>query len=287
MYEPNNHRVGNVAPDGGSVTAPITAVLGDYLKRLTDGGERTWNERLVETVVGQAVGGDVKTIQMILNRVEGSKSAGIVAPPVLEIDDELARKADLALVYGPLDEVCPLGLAPSTSTTVMIALGDALAFVLSRLRDFSFEDFARFHPAGSLGRKLVKVEAVMRHDDELRLAEESETVREVFARARRRGRRTGAVMLADAAGRLAGFFTDSDLARLFEKRREGDLDKPIGQIMTIDPKRVRVGAMLSDAVELMQTHKISELPVVDRGNHLVGLIDVTDLIGLVSPEGEE
>src|SRR5581483_2015253 len=74
----------------------------------------------------------------------------------------LARAADVALVLGPLEEVCPLGLAPSTSTTAMIAVGDALAFVLARLRDFSHEDFARFHPAGSLGRKLLRVEAVMR-----------------------------------------------------------------------------------------------------------------------------
>ena len=74
----------------------------------------------------------------------------------------LARKADVAIVYGPLDEVCPLGLAPSASTTAMIALGDALAFVLSQEREFTHEDFARFHPAGSLGRKLLKVEAAMR-----------------------------------------------------------------------------------------------------------------------------
>src|SRR5579872_4465800 len=91
----------------------------------------------------------------------------------------LARKADVALVYGPLEEVFPLGLAPSASTTAMLALGDALAFVLSRERDFTQEDFARFHPAGSLGRKLLKVEAVMREGDELRLAPDSDTVRTV------------------------------------------------------------------------------------------------------------
>src|SRR5262245_61751498 len=107
----------------------------------------------------------------------------------------LARLADVALVYGPLDEVCPLGLAPSTSTTAMIALGDALAFVLSRMRNFTHDDFARYHPAGSLGRKLLKVENVMRQGPELRLAPSRETVRAVFASPRRRGRRTGAVML--------------------------------------------------------------------------------------------
>src|SRR6266849_1012769 len=96
-------------------------------------------------------------------------------------ESTLARQADLALVLGPLEEVCPLGLAPSTSTTAMIAVGDALAFVLSRMRDFSREDFARYHPAGNLGRKLLKVETVMRPEEEIRSASCDETVREVFA----------------------------------------------------------------------------------------------------------
>jgi len=94
-------------------------------------------------------------------------------------------------------------------------------------------------------------------------------------------------LIEDGDSHLLGIFTDSDLARLFEQRREADLDLPIGQIMTIDPKRVRVGSLLSDAVELMNSHRISELPVVDRSNHLVGLIDLTDLIGLVPAEAEE
>src|SRR5262245_26510867 len=110
----------------------------------------------------------------------------------------LAQKSDVALVYGPLDEVCPLGLAPSASTAAMLAMGDALAFVLSRQRDFSRDDFARFHPAGSLGKKLARVESVMRRGPELRVASEAATVREVFAQARRHGRRTGAVILIDA-----------------------------------------------------------------------------------------
>jgi arabinose-5-phosphate isomerase len=198
----------------------------------------------------------------------------------------LARSADVALVYGPLEEVCPLGLAPSTSTTVMIAVGDALAFVLSRLRAFTREDFARYHPAGSLGRKLVKVEAVMRRGDELRLAAEGATVRAVFAQARRRGRRTGAVMLTDAAGRLSGLFTDSDLARLFEQHRDGALDRPIREVMTPGPLTVAVGTRLADALEILSRHKISELPVVDGDGRPVGLLDITDVIGLVPAEQE-
>jgi arabinose-5-phosphate isomerase len=198
----------------------------------------------------------------------------------------LAREADVALVYGPLEEVCPLGLAPSTSTTVMIAVGDALAFVLSRMRAFTREDFARYHPAGSLGRRLVKVEAVMRRGDELRLADEGDTVRAVFARARRRGRRTGAVMLTDAAGRLSGLFTDSDLARLFEQHRDGALDRPIREVMTPAPLTVPEGTRLADALDVLGRHKISELPVVDAGGRPVGVLDITDVIGLLPTEPE-
>jgi arabinose-5-phosphate isomerase len=193
----------------------------------------------------------------------------------------LARQVDVAIVYGPLEEVCPLRLAPSSSTTVMLALGDALAFVLSRMREFNHEDFARFHPAGSLGRKLLKVDALMRRGDEMRLASREETVRQVFARVRRRGRRTGAVMLTDAEGRLCGLFTDSDLARLFEQRRDEALDRPIREVMTADPYRIALGARVADAVEILRRHKISELPVVGANGQPVGMLDITDLIGLV------
>jgi arabinose-5-phosphate isomerase len=105
-------------------------------------------------------------------------------------------------------------------------------------------------------------------------------VREVFAQARRRGRRTGAVMLTDAGGRLCGLFTDSDLARLIEQRRDAALDRPIKEVMTADPLTVPVGGRLLEAVEVLRGHKISELPVVDGAGRPVGLIDITDLIGL-------
>ena len=199
----------------------------------------------------------------------------------------LARQADVALVYGPLDEVCPLGLAPSASTTAMIALGDALAFVLSQERAFTHEDFARFHPAGSLGRKLLKVEGVMRQNSELRIASANDTVRSVFARARHAGRRTGAVMLVDDEGRLCGLFTDSDLARLIEARRDAALDRPIQEVMTAEPITIPQGVRVGDAVELLRRHRISELPVVDNDGKPVGLLDITDLIGIVPPENME
>ncbi len=199
----------------------------------------------------------------------------------------LGQAADLCIPLGPLEEACPLGLAPSASTTALMAVGDALALLVSRMRDFSAEDFALYHPAGSLGRKLTRIEDVMRTGRQLRVARDNETVREVFVRLSGPRRRSGAVLIEDENSRLQGIFTDSDLVRLFESRREGDLDLPIGSVMTPDPKKIRVGAVLADAVETMKAYKISELPVVDRGNHLVGLIDLTDVIGLIPADFEE
>ncbi len=199
----------------------------------------------------------------------------------------LAEKSDIALVLGPLQEVCPLGLAPSTSTTAMIAVGDALAFTLLELQEFTREDFARYHPAGSLGRKLLKVESIMRKENDLRLGSADRTVREVFAQDRGRGRRTGAVVLTNEFGKLCGIFTDSDLARLFENRRDAALDRPISEVMTPDPVTVLLGTRVADAVEIMRQRKISELPVVDQDGAPAGLIDITDLIGLVPKEEAE
>lgn len=195
-------------------------------------------------------------------------------------DSTLARRVDEAIVYGPISEACPLSLAPSTSTTVMLALGDALAFALSEGRRFTADDFARFHPAGSLGRRLATVETVMRRGSELRIAAASATVRQVFAQVRHVGRRTGAVMLVDAHWRLAGLFTDSDLARLFEANADGAFDRPIAEVMTRGPVTLERTARLGAALEVLKARKISELPVVDGDGKPVGLLDITDLIGL-------
>jgi arabinose-5-phosphate isomerase len=199
----------------------------------------------------------------------------------------LGQAADLCIALGPIEEACPLGLAPSASTTALMAVGDALALLVSRMRDFRAEDFALYHPAGSLGRKLARVEDVMRTGKQIRRARADETVRDVFVRLAGPRRRSGAVLIEDEDQRLLGIFTDSDLARLFEKRREAELDRPIGEVMTPDPVQVHVGATLAEAVEAIKARKISELPVVDRGGHLVGLVDLTDLIGLVPADFEE
>ena len=196
----------------------------------------------------------------------------------------LARSADVAIVYGPVTEACPLDLAPSTSTTVMLALGDAVAFTLLEQRQFTADDFARFHPGGSLGRRLATVSEIMRKGAELRIAPATETVRHVFARVRHRGRRTGAIMLVDPTGRLAGLFTDSDLARLFEDRKDEALDAPIEHVMTPQPVVIGPDARMTDALDLLRVKKISELPVVDADGRPIGMLDITDLIGQDSVE---
>jgi arabinose-5-phosphate isomerase len=191
----------------------------------------------------------------------------------------LGRAAEICVTLGPIEEACPLGLAPSASTTALMAVGDALALLVSRMRSFSAEDFALVHPAGSLGRKLARVEDLMRTGRHVRKAAPDETVREVLVRLGGVRRRSGAILVVDPDGTLLGIFTDSDLARLFENRREALLDHPLADVMTVKPVRVAVGASVDEAVEALRARKLSELPVVDRGGRLVGLVDITDLIG--------
>lgn len=191
----------------------------------------------------------------------------------------LGQQADVRILLGRLKEAGPWGLAPSTSTTAMLAVGDALALVVARQRGFTPQQFAVFHPAGSLGRQLKSVTEIMRPREELRLARAIQTVREVFITTPIPGRRTGAVLLVDEDGALAGLFTDSDLARLMEQRRDEALDRPIAEVMTARPLTLSVTAMFSDIVDLLSERKISEIPVVDAHGVPVGLIDITDVIG--------
>ncbi len=218
-------------------------------------------------------------------RDRGALVVGITERPT----SSLGRGSDLCIALGTIREADPLGLAPTSSTTAMMAVGDALALLVSRLRGFGRDDFARSHPAGSLGRKLGAVVDLMRTDDQLRLARTNQTVREVFAQPNGRGRRIGAVVVLDTDGRLAGIFTDSDHARLFQPGSERLLDRPIAEVMTRDPICIGPEATVGDALDLLADRKLSELPVVDTAQRLLGVIDVTDLIGigLVAPEPSE
>lgn len=213
--------------------------------------------------------------------------------PVIAItrdrENTLAKSAAVVLEIGCYAEAGNLKLAPTVSTTAMIAMGDALSLVLSRARNFTENDFAMFHPAGSLGKKLQPVHEFMRAGDSFRIAADSDTVREVMIELSRPGRRTGAVVLTKPDGRISGLFTDSDLARLFEQRRDHLVDQPISKVMTANPITIRPDALLPEALQLMSDRKLSELPVVDADGIPRGLVDITDIIdstGLVPNFGE-
>jgi arabinose-5-phosphate isomerase len=234
-----------------------------------------------DVVLALSQSGETEELTRLLPHValRGVSIVALTARP----ESTLGRAAAVVVPTGSVREACELGLAPSTSTSLMLALGDALALVISGRRQFTPEDFAARHPGGSLGRQLMLVEEAMRPLAECRLAGSAETVRAVFARPLP-ARRTGAVMVVGDGGRLEGIFTDSDLARLFERRSDDLLDAPIGRVMTPRPTTVPAGARLRDAVAILEARRLSELPVVDAEGRVLGLLDIVDLVGLVPHE---
>jgi arabinose-5-phosphate isomerase len=212
-------------------------------------------------------------------------SIGRFGIPIIAITADrsstLGSAAAATIELGPLREAGPHALAPSTSTTAMLAVGDALALVAGRRRGFTPQQFALFHAGGSLGARFKTVGQLMRQGDALRIAADSKTIREVFTELCRPGRRTGAVMLVDGAGRLSGLFTDSDLAKLLERRADDKLDRPIAESMACHPMTIGPASLLADAIEILSRNRISELPVVDEAERPIGIIDITDVVGIV------
>jgi arabinose-5-phosphate isomerase len=235
-----------------------------------------------DVVLALSNSGETEEISRLLPLLE-RRGVPIVAVTA-RATSSLGRAAAVTLELGHLREAGQFGLAPTTSAAAMLALGDALALVVSRSRGFTREQFGEFHPAGNLGRQLQRVSDLMRSGRQLRIAGETATIREVFVSMRKPGRRTGAVMLVDCGGRLTGLFTDSDLVRLLECRRENEIDEPISGAMTVRPKTISPEAPLVDAISLLSHHHISELPVIDESGRPVGLLDITDLIGLLPEE---
>jgi len=193
----------------------------------------------------------------------------------------LGTQADITLSLGQIAEAGLHGLPPTSSAIAMLALGDALAIVVAESRGFTPQEFGRLHPGGSLGRRLTPVSEIMRQGDELRIACETATVREVLTTLCRPGRRTGAVMLVNDDQCLSGLFTDSDLARLLEHRRDAQLDRPMTEVMTARPITIHDSAILGEAVQLLSQRHLSELPVINDRDQPVGLIDITDVLGLM------
>jgi arabinose-5-phosphate isomerase len=194
----------------------------------------------------------------------------------------LGKHADIVLEMGRIDEACPLGLAPSSTTTAMLALGDALALTVMKLRNFGTDNFAVFHPAGQIGRKLIKVREAMtfRLGENLPVASDRLTVGQVLHEVSAIKRRSGAVVLVDESGRISGIFSDGDLRRLVTDDDGAALRQPMREVMTRNPKRIRVDQLASEAMAVMHQFRIDELPVVDEDDKPVGLIDVQDLVVL-------
>jgi arabinose-5-phosphate isomerase len=233
-----------------------------------------------DLVLGLSNSGTTDEIVGVLSSVK-KIGAGLIA---ITGDGEsaLARYADVTLCYGEVVEACPLGLTPTTSTTVMLALGDALAMATLRQRKFSKEEFALFHPAGTLGRKLVKVSDVMRRNEQNPVIRNNQNVIEATSVMTNTPGRPGAVSVTDEAGKLAGFYTDGDLRRNIESAAARNdwsfFQRPISEIMTTKPKHIHYDKLAGEALRILRENKIDQIPVIDDDSKPIGLLDVQDLL---------
>jgi arabinose-5-phosphate isomerase len=194
------------------------------------------------------------------------------------MDSTIARRADVALDASVEREACPMDLAPTTSTTAALALGDALAMALLELRDFKAEDFALYHPGGSLGKKLLTTVASMMHSgDALPLVDEDILMRKAIFVITEKG--LGITGVIDAEGRLIGAITDGDLRRGLE-RDDHMLNLEAKKVMTSNPKHVLSSDLAVHALAVMEDHSITSLFVMEKGDleRPVGLIHIHDFL---------
>ena len=245
---------------------PAEAVHGD-LGRL----------RKEDIVMVLSYGGETDEIIRLINLVKQLQIRLISITS--DTDSTLSRYSDVVLCMGKVNEACPLGVAPSVSTACMLSIGDALAFTVMKARQFSVEDYVRFHPGGSLGAKLMTVEQSMmfRPGEKLPVVHAADTVRHMLDETSD-VKRHGAVMVVDEQGRLSGILTDADLRRLLTRQGPAVLDLKVGDVMTANCKRIRADALASEATAIFHKYRIDELPVVDAQDRPVGLIDVQDIV---------
>ncbi len=188
-----------------------------------------------------------------------------------------ASLAQIVIDIGDVPEACPLGLAPSSSTTAMLAVGDALALTVMRLRGVKPEEYAAYHPGGALGRSLMRVHEIMRTGANCPVIAPTSTLARYYEVLEKAPVRAGAAAVVGEDKRLVGFFTHGDFVRCFH--HDGDpLNIEIRDVMTTDPKFAKSTDLVADALRVMQQYKIDELPVVDDDNQLVGMIDIQDLV---------
>ncbi|MEA3489736.1 MAG: KpsF/GutQ family sugar-phosphate isomerase [Candidatus Omnitrophota bacterium] len=193
----------------------------------------------------------------------------------------LAVNSDLVIDSSVDREACPMGLAPTTSTTAMLAIGDALAIALLEKKKIQPKDFALYHPGGSLGKRLLlKVEDIMRPKSRTPIVKRGARVKDVLLKITRL--RAGSASVIDNKGKMIGIFTDGDLRRHFEEG-EGLLNRKVGDVMTKAPATINQDCLAAEAFEILRDREIDEIPVVDGKNRPVGILDVQDILkaGLV------
>lgn len=219
---------------------------------------------------------EMKQLLPLLKRI-GSKIIALTG----NTKSILAKYSDVVLDVSVKKEACPLGLAPTASTTATLAMADALAVCLLELKGFKEKDFAFYHPGGALGRSLIlKVKDIMRTGPANPVVNEDRKVSSVLLMIT--GAHAGSASVVDKKGRLKGIFTDGDLRRHLES--DNDLTRRrIKEVMTKNPKVVTEGMLAAEAMRILREKKIDEIPVIDKNRHPVGLLDVQDLLraGLV------
>jgi len=201
----------------------------------------------------------------------GTKLISITNNP----NSTLAKHSDVHIFLGVSNEACPLNLAPTTSTTSALVLGDALAMVLLELRGFTEKDFALRHPAGALGRKLKLVKELCHTGEEVPIVKETDSMKDVIVEITSKG--FGAVAVVNEEGRLVGIITDGDLRRFIN--RGGDLNNSLAKdAMTTNPKTARMEELAAEALRRMEDHKITVLIVVDEEKKPIGIIHMHDIL---------
>ena len=189
----------------------------------------------------------------------------------------MPQNADVALTLGNIQEACPLGLAPTSSTTATLALGDALAVALLDARGFTADDFARSHPAGALGKRLLlHVKHLMHTGTELPKVAPDTPMNKVLYEIS--NKRLGLTTIVDENDVLLGIFTDGDLRRLIDKQQGFDVNLQVGQVMTKHPATISQEARAVEALEQLRDRKINQFVVVDDANKVIGVISMHDLI---------
>jgi len=191
-------------------------------------------------------------------------------------DSSLAKNSDWVYLIDCGREACPFNMAPTTSTTATLALGDALAMVLLEARGFKKENFALLHPAGAIGRALLfRVSDIMRTGERLVSLPETATVRDAVLAMT--SAKAGCACVTAPDGVLLGIFTDGDLRRLLSGDGDAPMERPIASVMVRNPIRIPLGALAVEVLNLFERHKVDDLPVVDELNRLVGTVDIQDL----------